>query len=278
MLRPLHLNPCADFYAIAEGKNHPSVRMDRCIIHKPVEQLLIEIHRQLPHFLKSRNESVKNVILYFLPLPLFLQAIHPALKGGIAAGIPVILFAVVVLVKFPGGVLIDQLLDQPSGHLHLSADRLHLRVDGTAVRQGFHDRPAVTDDLLPFLHQDSGRRQEQLLDKAVFFSPRVSSSRSSYSIRSRSSLMSNGANLAPQLISMLLAVMPVATCQGHFHHFSSFFLGLPCFPCSKSWRMTRFNLSFTFWVLVSEKCTSTKYLVLSIFCCKQGVNRPVVLV
>ena len=51
---------------------------------------------------------------------------------------------------------------------------------------------------------------------------------------------------------------PVATCQGHIHHFSSLFLGLPCFPCSKSWRMTRFSLSFTFWVLVSEKCTSTK--------------------
>ena len=71
---------------------------------------------------------------------------------------------------------------------------------------------------------------------------------------------------------------PVATCQGRIYHFSSLFLGLPCFPCSKSWRMTRFNLSSTLWVLVSEKCTSTKYLVLSIFCCKQGVNRPVVLV
>ena len=51
---------------------------------------------------------------------------------------------------------------------------------------------------------------------------------------------------------------PVATCQGHIHHFSSLFLGLPCFPCSKSWRMTRFSLSSTLWVLVSEKCTSTK--------------------
>ena len=119
---------------------------------------------------------------------------------------------------------------------------------------------------------------EIMTNKAVFFSPRVSSSRSSYSIRSRSSLMSNGANLVPQLISMLLAVLPVATCQGRIHHFSSLFLGLPCFPCSKSWRMTRFNLSSTLWVLVAEKCTSTKYLVLSIFCCKQGVNRPVVLV
>ena len=51
---------------------------------------------------------------------------------------------------------------------------------------------------------------------------------------------------------------PPPTCQGLIHHFSSLFLGLPCFPCSKSWRMTRFSLSFTFWVLVSEKCTSTK--------------------
>ena len=118
---------------------------------------------------------------------------------------------------------------------------------------------------------------EIMTNKAVFCSPSVSSSRSSYSIRSRSSLISNGANLAPQLIRIDLAVLPVATCQGRIHHFSSLFLGLPCFPCSKSWRMTRFNLSFTFWVLVSEKCTSTKYLVLSIFCCKQGVNRPVVL-
>ena len=29
---------------------------------------------------------------------------------------------------------------------------------------------------------------------------------------------------------------------------------------------------------IEAECTSTKYLVLSIFCCKQGVNRPVVLV
>ena len=90
--------------------------------------------------------------------------------------------------------------------------------------------------------------------------------------------ISNGANRAPHEIKIDLAVLPVATCQGYIHHFSSLFLGLPCFPCSKSWRMTRFSLSSTLWVLVSEKCTSIKYLVLSIFCCKQGVNRPVVLV
>ena len=117
---------------------------------------------------------------------------------------------------------------------------------------------------------------EIMTNKAVFFSPRVSSSKSSVSISSRSSLMSKGESLAPQLIKIDFAVLPVAACQGHIHHFSSLFLGLPCFPCSKSWRMTRFNLSSTLWVLVSEKCISTKYLVLSIFCCKQGVNRPVV--
>ena len=51
---------------------------------------------------------------------------------------------------------------------------------------------------------------------------------------------------------------PVAACQVHIHHFSSLFLGLHCFPCSKSWSITRFSLSSTLWVLVSEKCTSTK--------------------
>ena len=157
------LNLCADFHPIAEGKYHPSVRMDRCVIHKPVEQLLIEIHRQLHRLAKPRKETAENVILDFLPLPLFFQAVHPALKGGVPAGIPVILFAVVVLVKFPGGVLIDQLLDQPRSHLHLAADRFHLRVNGAAVCQGFHDRPAVTDDLLPVFHQDAECLQEQLL-------------------------------------------------------------------------------------------------------------------
>ena len=164
MSRPLlSLNLRADFHSVAEGENHPAIRIDRRVIHKPVEQLLIEIHRQFPRLAESRKEATENVILDFLPLPLFFQAVHPALKGGVPAGIPVILFAVVVLVKFPGGVLIDQLLDQPRGHLHLATDRLHLCVNGTAVRQGFHDRPAVPDDLLTFLHQDADRLQEQLL-------------------------------------------------------------------------------------------------------------------
>lgn len=46
---------------------------------------------------------------------------------------------------------------------------------------------------------------------------------------------------------------PVATCQGHIHHFSSLFLDFLCFPYSKSWRMTRPGLSSMLWVLVSEK-------------------------
>ena len=119
---------------------------------------------------------------------------------------------------------------------------------------------------------------DTIQNNAVLQSPSLSSSSSSSIIMSRTSLMSNGAILAPQLIRIDFAVLPVAACQGRIHHFSSLFLGLPCFPCSKSWRMTRFSLSSMLWVLVSEKCTSTKYLVLSIFCCKQGVNRPVALV
>ena len=58
-------------------------------------------------------------------------------------------------------------------------------------------------------------------------------------------------------------VAPVATCQGRIHHFSSRFLGLPCFPCSKSWRMTRFNLSSTLWVLVAEL---RYYFDIKLFC------------
>ena len=49
---------------------------------------------------------------------------------------------------------------------------------------------------------------------AVFLSPMVSSSISSYAMRSRTSLMSNTASLAPQLIRIDLAVLPAAACQG----------------------------------------------------------------
>lgn len=120
---------CADFHTIAEGEHHPAVRIDRCVIHKPMEQLLVEIHRQFFRLAKSREEGAENVILNFLPFPLFFQVVHPAFQSGVPAGIPVILFAVVVLVKFPGGILINQLLDQPRCHLHLIADCLHLRID-----------------------------------------------------------------------------------------------------------------------------------------------------
>ena len=105
-LPSLNLRP--DFHAVAESEYHPAGRIDRCVIHKPMEQLLIEVHRQFLRFVKPRKEAAENVILNFLPLPLFFQAVHPALQSSVPTGIPVILFAVVVLVKFPGGVLIDQ--------------------------------------------------------------------------------------------------------------------------------------------------------------------------
>ena len=63
----------ADFRTVAEGENHPAVRIDRCVIHKPVEQLLIEIHRQLLRLAKPRKEATEKVILNSFPLPLFFQ-------------------------------------------------------------------------------------------------------------------------------------------------------------------------------------------------------------
>lgn len=64
---------------------------------------------------------------------------------------------------------------------------------------------------------------DMMRNRAVLRSPSVSSSRSSYSISSRTSLMSNGANLAPQLTRIDFAVLPDANCQEFFHHFSAFY-------------------------------------------------------
>ena len=52
---------------------------------------------------------------------------------------------------------------------------------------------------------------EIITNIAVRWSPSISSSISSYAIRSRSSLMSNGASLAPQEIRMDFAVLPAAS-------------------------------------------------------------------
>ncbi len=58
MPRPLPaLNLRADFHPVSEGKP-PAVRIDRCLIHKSVEQLLVEIHRQLPRFAEPRKEAI----------------------------------------------------------------------------------------------------------------------------------------------------------------------------------------------------------------------------
>ena len=58
---------------------------------------------------------------------------------------------------------------------------------------------------------------DMMRNNAVFLSPSVSSSSSSYMVRSRSSAMSNGANLAPQEIRIDLAVLPETNCQGLFN-------------------------------------------------------------
>ncbi len=53
-------------------------------------------------------------------------------------------------------------------------------------------------------------------NNAVFFSPSVSNSKSSTSVNSLNSLISNGASLAPQDTNILFAVFPVTQCQGLF--------------------------------------------------------------
>ena len=58
---------------------------------------------------------------------------------------------------------------------------------------------------------------EIMENSAVFLSPTRSSSSSSYMVISRTSLMSNGASLAPQLIKIDLAVLPETNCQGLFN-------------------------------------------------------------
>ena len=67
----LSLNLCAEFHPVMEREHYPAVRIDRCVIHKPVKQLTIEIHRQIFCFAKFCREPAENVILDFLPLLLF---------------------------------------------------------------------------------------------------------------------------------------------------------------------------------------------------------------
>lgn len=128
-----------------------------------MEQLLAEINRQLPHLLKPRKETAEKVVLDFPPLPFLLQSVHPALQGGVAVCVPHVFSAVILLVEFPGGVLVHQPLDHPGDHLHLIADLLRLTVNTAAVRQRLHDRPAVRDGRFPVFHQDAERLKEQAI-------------------------------------------------------------------------------------------------------------------
>lgn len=46
MLRPLPvLSLPADFLAVTEAEYHPAIRTGRCVIHKFVKQLLVEIYQ-----------------------------------------------------------------------------------------------------------------------------------------------------------------------------------------------------------------------------------------
>ena len=57
---------------------------------------------------------------------------------------------------------------------------------------------------------------DMIRNNAVFLSPRVSSSSSSYFVISLSSAISNGASLAPHETSIDFAVLPETKCQGLF--------------------------------------------------------------
>ena len=59
----LVLNFRPDFHAVAEGEYHPATQIDRCVIHKPVEQLFVEIHWQPTHFIHT-----KYSLILFLPV------------------------------------------------------------------------------------------------------------------------------------------------------------------------------------------------------------------
>ena len=62
-----------------------------------------------------------------------------------------------------------------------------------------------------------------IINNAVFLSPILSNSSSSYESKSLNSLISKGASLAPQDIKIDLAVLPVTTCQGLSNHFYRLF-------------------------------------------------------
>ncbi len=114
----LYLNPSQiSIYSIFYFYAKKTARDIRCR-PLPTSNLRSDFHRQLLCFAQPRKKSAEKFILDSLPLPLFFQAVHSALQSDIPIGIAIILFVVIVLVKFLGGVLINQ-LHQPLGPLHL---------------------------------------------------------------------------------------------------------------------------------------------------------------
>ena len=118
---------------------------------------------------------------------------------------------------------------------------------------------------------------DTIQNSAVLRSPIFSSSSSSPSISSRTSRMSKGAILAPQLIRIDFAVLPETSCQGLFNTVHKIFkkstqqkpgaLWLPAcscgaYSCAIIWRTSSRSIRLIFSsmvsVLVSLKCAHTR--------------------
>ena len=119
------------------------------------------------------------------------------------------------------------------GHIHnhiifCAADNIEHNKYHDCKQSYYHIRK-LSDELIDTTKLNVASVSEIMTNNAVFSSPRVSSSSSSYSIRSRSSLISNGANLAPQLIKIDFAVFPETKSQGLFYQIQKevTFCGLP---------------------------------------------------
>ena len=89
-------------------------------------------------------------------------------------------------------------LDKKTASLEEELEKLHAQV-------------ASSEKKLKVIQKELATVSLMMRNNAVFLSPSVSSCSSSYIVRSRSSWMSKGANLAPQEMRMDFAVLPAAS-------------------------------------------------------------------
>ena len=142
-----------------------------------------------------------------------------------------------------GKELADKLLEGKYSYVvttHIDKEHVHNHIIFCAAdniehnkyhdyKQSYYHIRKLSDELIDTTKLNVASVSEIMTNNAVFSSPRVSSSSSSYSIRSRSSLISNDANLAPQLIKIDFAVFPETKSQGLFYQIQKevTFCGLP---------------------------------------------------